>query len=120
MNCEQTKSEQQKNVDVRKNVKPLAEVYPNANIKEIISTHNLQMIETYDIEDEKALNTIHHPFSHTYIDVIFNDEVTSSNAMAVEPQLRQELSNAIRTPLSLYGQETTGYKKLIYHVDHEI
>lgn len=119
MNREQTETKQQTDVVVRKNVKPLAEVYQHANITGIRSKYKIKEIEIYDVDD-KCVPSVTHPFSNTYIDVFFTDEIAPSDAMAFEPKLGRELESIVGAPLSLHGREVTGCKKLIYHVDHAI
>lgn len=110
--------ESETNVDVRENIKTLAEEYPRANIMGIINDFDIKEILTYTIDDTDVPRPTCYPFAGRYIEVIFNKPVPSSSAIDVESKVQQVLCNLINQVLSCtHSPEMSDLTKVIYYID---
>ena len=106
------------NVDIRKNIKTLAEEYPYTSIEEIVNDFNVKELLTYTIDDKDVPRPTCYPFVGAYIEVIFDNPIPSCSAIDTESKVRQVLSNRINQVLSCtHSLEMSNFAKVIYHID---
>ena len=115
-----TKRSKDKDKDIRKDVKPLTEVFNVVGILQFCRNFKIKEILTYTIDGNEVPRSTCYPFQGRYIDVVFDETILFCKDRDIESEVREGLGCLINQALSCTSDfKMSNYAKLIYHVDCE-